>query len=243
MNIALVGYGKMGKSIEKIARERGHTISLVVNSKHPIEQADFSQVDVAIEFSTPSLALHHIHFFLDHNIPCVVGTTGWHEHLEEIREKALMRNAALLHASNFSIGVNLFFKINEEMAKLMGTQSDYKVTMEEIHHTQKLDAPSGTAISLAQGIIDHHEHYTNWNCLQNLENKQPATDKTISIDAVRLPDVPGTHKIEYTSPIDTITIAHQAHNRLGFAKGAVIGAEWLLYKHGVFTMRDVLTIK
>ena len=241
MNIALVGYGKMGKAIEKIAIDHGHTITTIVNSDNPIEQADFSNVDVAIEFSIPKLALKHIHFFLDHNIPCVIGTTGWNSELENITRKAIELNRSLLHASNFSIGVNLFFKLSEQLAQLMSNHPAYAVQMAEIHHTQKLDAPSGTAISLAEGIINNNENYDNWFCPEAETNN--VNNNGIKIEAVREPEVPGTHTIHYTSTIDTITISHEAHNRTGFATGAVVAAEWLLHKKGVFTMRDVLNIK
>lgn len=241
MNIALVGYGKMGKAIEQIALNHGHTITTIVNSEHPIESANFENVDVAIEFSVPKLALKHIHFFLDNHIPCVIGTTGWNAELDNIIRKAKGLNSSFLHASNFSIGVNLFFKLNEQLAQLMSNHPSYTINMEEIHHTQKLDAPSGTAISLADGIIKNNPHYENWFCPQAETNN--SANKGISIEAIRKPDVPGTHTIHYTSNIDTITISHEAHNRTGFATGAVVAAEWLLNKKGVFTMRDVLNIK
>jgi 4-hydroxy-tetrahydrodipicolinate reductase len=243
MNIALIGYGKMGKAIEKIALDRGHQITTIVNSENPIESVDFSKVDVAIEFSIPSLALHHIHFLLDNGIPCVVGTTGWHNHLEDISKKATELNASFLHASNFSIGVNLFFKLNEQLAQLMQPHKDYAVSMEEIHHVQKIDAPSGTAITLAQGVMANNAAYGDWKCPQNNEHHSSTSKKIINIEAVRLPDFPGTHHISYTSSVDTITISHEAHNRLGFASGAVVAAEWIHGKTGVFTMRDVLNIK
>jgi 4-hydroxy-tetrahydrodipicolinate reductase len=241
MNIALVGYGKMGKAIEKIAIEHGHTITTIVNSANPIEQANFENVDVAIEFSIPQLALKHIHFFLDNNIPCVIGTTGWNAELSNITQKANELNSSFLYASNFSIGVNLFFKLNEQLAELMSAHPSYKVSMAEIHHIQKLDAPSGTAISLAQGIIENNSNYNKWFCPQGETNN--VNNNGILIEAIREPDVPGTHSVNYSSTIDTITIHHEAHNRTGFATGAVVAAEWLIHKKGVFTMRDVLNIK
>jgi 4-hydroxy-tetrahydrodipicolinate reductase len=240
MKLALIGYGKMGKAIEQIALERGHEIIAIVNSQHPIESVDFSDVDVAIEFSTPTSVLQHIHFLLENKIPCVIGTTGWNDQLEEISIKTKHLQGALLHASNFSIGVNLFFKLNEVLATLMNGNSDYKAEMEEIHHTQKLDAPSGTAITLAEGIINHHPAYNDWNCPQSEKNH--TSNSSVCIAAIREPGVPGTHSIRYSSPIDTITITHEAHNRMGFATGAIIAAEWLKGKQGVFTMRDVLNI-
>lgn len=241
MNIALVGYGKMGKAIEQIALSHGHTITTIVNSEHPIESANFENVDVAIEFSAPKLALKHIHYFLDNHITCVIGTTGWNDELDNITRKAKELNSTFLHASNFSIGVNLFFKLNEQLAQLMSDHPSYNISMEEIHHTQKLDAPSGTAISLADGILKNNTNYEKWFCPQAETNN--TANNGISIEAIRAPDVPGTHTIHYSSNIDTITISHEAHNRTGFSTGAVVAAEWLLNKKGVFTMRDVLNIK
>jgi 4-hydroxy-tetrahydrodipicolinate reductase len=241
MNIALVGYGKMGKAIESIALAAGHTVITRVNSENPIDAADFKDVDVAIEFSVPHLALKHIHFFLDNDIPCVIGTTGWNNELEHVIQKAKELNRSFLYASNFSIGVNLFFKLNEQLAQLMSNHPAYAVEMQEIHHTQKLDAPSGTAISLAEGIINYNNNYDNWFCPEAETNN--VSNNGIKIKAVREPEVPGTHTIHYTSTIDTITISHEAHNRSGFATGAVVAAEWLLHKKGVFTMRDVLNLK
>ncbi len=241
MNIALVGYGKMGKAIESIALASGHTVTTKVNSENPIETADFQDVDVAIEFSVPHLALKHIHFFLDHDIPCVIGTTGWNKELEQVTQKAKQLNRSFLHASNFSIGVNLFFKLNEQLTALMSQHPSYHASLEEIHHIQKLDAPSGTAITLAEGIVSSNDRYTNWFCPQDQNSIK--SDSSLVIEALREPDVPGTHTIRYTSPIDTITISHEAHNRTGFATGAIVAAEWLLRKKGVFTMRDVLNLK
>lgn len=241
MRIGLVGYGKMGKEIEKVAIERGHEISVIVNSNNPIDQADFSSTDVVIEFSTPSAVKNNIHFLMDHKIPSVVGTTGWNDAIGEITEKVKSKNGALVHASNFSIGVNLFFKLNEQLAQLMNNHKDYYVSMEEIHHTQKLDAPSGTAITLAEGVINNHDAVADWNCPQS-EQKQ-AFNGGLEITAIREEDVKGIHKICYKSPIDKISIEHEAFSRKGFAMGSVVAAEWLINKNGIFTMRDVLNIK
>lgn len=241
MNIALIGYGKMGKVIEKIAISRGHKISAVINSANPIESVDFSNTDIAIDFSTPATVVEHIHFMLDLKIPLVVGTTGWNDQLAEISKKTNQTNGALLHASNFSIGVNLFFKLNEQLAKLMNNHKDYYVNMEEIHHTEKLDAPSGTAISLAEGIIQNHEAVEDWSCPQHPNKNE--FNGGVEITAIREPEVRGTHLVRYNSEIDTITIKHEAHNRDGFASGAVVAAEWLINKTGVYTMKDVLNLK
>lgn len=237
MKIALVGYGKMGKAIEKIALQRGHEIVLKSTSKNPLRKEDLSQVDAAIEFSIPATVLSNINLLLDANIPTVVGTTGWNDALQEVTNKVSATEGALLHASNFSIGVNIFFKVNEYLAKIMNTQKEYQCDMTEVHHMQKLDTPSGTAITLAEQIIANHGNYTGHFCEEN--NEKP-TDNAINIKAVREPEVPGTHIIDYTSEIDTITIKHEAHNRQGFALGAVVAAEWIHNKKGVFTMQDVL---
>jgi 4-hydroxy-tetrahydrodipicolinate reductase len=241
MNIGLVGYGKMGKEIEKVAEERGHKISAIVNSQNPITQADFSNTDIVIEFSTPSVVKENINFLLDQNIRCVIGTTGWNDSLTEVTEKVIKNNGALVHASNFSIGVNLFFQLNEQLARIMNSHKDYYVNMEEVHHTQKLDAPSGTAITLAEGIIKNVEAVDNWNCPQSESNKE--FNGGLEITAIREEDVKGIHKICYSSPIDKISIEHEAFSRKGFALGSVVAAEWLVNKKGIFTMRDVLNIK
>lgn len=240
MKIALIGYGRMGQAIETIALERGHTISAKVNSENPIETVDLTDTDVAIEFSVPKTVVKNINTLLDKKIPVVVGTTGWNDSLNEISKRVESEDLSLLHASNFSVGVNLFFKLNEQLAKLMNPHSDYYVSMEEIHHTKKLDAPSGTAITLAEGVISNHKAVDNWNCPQHPTNNE--FNGGIEINAQRIPDVPGTHEIRYQSDIDTISIKHEAHSRKGFATGAVIAAEWLINKKGVYTMRDVLEI-
>ena len=238
MKIALVGYGKMGKEIEKIALERGHSISVKITSENPMTVDNMIDSDVAIDFSTPHAVLDNIHFLLDHKLPSVIGTTGWNDHLSEVKQKSVNQEVGLIHASNFSIGVNLFFKLNEQLAQLMNPYDDYTVSMEEIHHTEKLDAPSGTAITLAEGIINNHPNVANWFCPQR--EKSESKEDAIQIDAIREKDVKGTHTVTYTSNIDTIRIEHEAHNRKGFALGAVIAAEWITNKKGVFTMQDLL---
>ena len=232
MKIALLGYGKMGKVIEQIALERGHEIVLRKSIDESFEGLE--KADVAIEFSVPDAAVSNISECFKNGISVVSGTTGWLEDYHKITSLCEENNAGFIYGSNFSLGVNLFFELNDYLAKMMAKFIDYNVEMEEIHHTQKLDAPSGTAISLANSIINH-TNYNNWT----LDN--PAVNE-FKIDAKRIENVPGTHTVSYTSKVDTIEIKHTAHNRDGFALGAVIAAEWLIGKKGVFTMRDVLNL-
>lgn len=232
MKIALLGYGKMGKAIETIALQRGHTI--VIKTSRDSDY-NINDADVAIDFSVPSAAYNNISNCLNNQVPVISGTTGWLEQYDDIVSLCEKQKGAFIYASNFSLGVNIFFELNETLAKMMAKLNDYKLDIEEIHHTQKLDAPSGTAITLAEGIIKNNSAYQDWQL-------DTASDKNIPIIAKRIPQVPGTHIISYTSPIDTIKIEHEAHNREGFALGAVIAAEWLADKTGVFTMKDVLNI-
>jgi len=232
MKIALLGYGKMGKVIEKIALERGHEIVLRKGSSDSFD--GITNADVAIDFSVPSSAVSHISECLNQNVPVISGTTGWLENYDEMVHLCQEKNGSFIYASNFSLGVNIFFELNNYLAKMMKNLSDYKVSMEEIHHTQKLDAPSGTAISLANGIIENTD-YVNWT----LENP---TANQIYIDAKRIENIPGTHSVFYDSKVDQIEIKHTANSREGFALGSVIAAEWLIGKKGVFTMKDVLGI-
>lgn len=232
MNIALLGYGKMGKIIERIANERGHTISLKADSK--TTNLDFSTSDVAIDFSLPSTAISNIKSAIDNNVPVISGTTGWLESYDDIVAYCTSKNGAFLYASNFSLGVNIFFEINRVLASLIAKYPDYKLDIEEIHHTQKLDAPSGTAITLAEDIINN-SNYKNWTL-------DEASIDDIHIEAKRIIDVPGTHSINYSSKVDTVEIKHTAHNREGFALGALVAAEWIADKKGVFSMKDVLNI-
>jgi 4-hydroxy-tetrahydrodipicolinate reductase len=233
MKIALLGYGKMGKVIERIAMERGHEIVLKKDENNTYE--GLSNADVAIDFSAPTAAVENISNCFQVNVPVVSGTTGWLEHYDHILALCHEKKGGFISSSNFSLGVNLFFEVNDYLAKIMAPYSSYSVAMEEIHHTQKLDAPSGTAISLAKGIIENSS-YTNWTL-------DKATTNEIHIDAKRIADVPGTHTVTYGSEVDSIEIKHTAHNREGFALGAVIAAEWLAGKQGVFTMKDVLNFK
>lgn len=233
MKIALLGYGKMGQVIERIALERGHEIVLKKDEFNTYD--GLSNADVAIDFSVPSAAVDNISASFNNNVPVVSGTTGWLDRYDEMIALCKEKNGGFISSSNFSLGVNLFFGLNEYLAKMMAKIDGYKVTMEEIHHIHKLDAPSGTAISLAQGVIEN-SNYKNWT----LEN---ATENDIHIEAVRTGEVPGTHTVTYDSGIDSIEIKHTAHNREGFALGAVIAAEWLAGKQGIFSMRDVLNIQ
>jgi 4-hydroxy-tetrahydrodipicolinate reductase len=230
MKIALLGYGKMGQVIERIALERGHEIVLKKDEFNTYE--GLAAADVAIDFSVPSAAVSNISSCFNLNVPVVSGTTGWLEHYEEMIALCNAKNGGFISSSNFSLGVNLFFEFNEYLAKIMSNFDHYKVNMEEIHHDQKLDAPSGTAISLAKGVIENST-YTDWTLNTPKEHQ-------IHIEAIRTGTVPGTHTVTYSSDVDSIEIKHTAHNREGFALGAVIAAEWLAGKKGVFTMKDVL---
>ena len=233
MNIALLGYGKMGKTIEQIAINRGHKIVLTVDKDD--ENYDITKADVAIDFSIPTVAFNNISNCLNNGVPVISGTTGWLEHYDKAVALCEEKKGAFIYASNYSLGVNIFFELNKTLAKMMSTLKQYNVPMEEIHHTQKLDAPSGTAISLANDIIALNSNFENWQLDESGE-------KTIPIVAKRIADVPGTHTIKYESEVDTISIEHIAHNRQGFALGAVVAAEWIVGKSGVFSMNDVLNI-
>lgn len=232
MKIALLGYGKMGHVIERIALERGHEIVLKKTSSSTYE--GITSADVAIDFSIPSVAVENIATAINNGIPVISGTTGWLENYHEMVQLCEEKDAAFLYGSNFSLGVNLFFELNDYLAKMMAKFKEYNVSMEEIHHTEKLDKPSGTAISLANAIINHSEKNT-WT----IENPKP---EEVFIDVKREENVPGTHSILYTSEVDYIKIEHVAHNREGFALGAIIAAEWIIGKKGVFSMKDVLDL-
>jgi 4-hydroxy-tetrahydrodipicolinate reductase len=237
MNIALIGYGKMGKAIEKIAIEKGHQITAIVDSKNPIELLKINNIDVAIEFTRPELARKHMVYCLEIGLPIVVGTTAWKEDLPAITELVNKQNGSLVHASNFSIGVNLFFEMNKKLAKIMEAHPAYKLEMTEIHHTQKLDKPSGTAVTLAEEIIEQNTNYNHWRLA---EDNELVNENEFFIHALREENVPGTHLISYESQIDSIHFEHVAHTRDGFALGAIVAAEWLQNKKGIFTMKDVL---
>jgi len=237
MKIALIGYGKMGKAIEKLALAKGHQITAIVDSKNSIENTNFDDVDVAIEFTRPELAVKHMNFCLEIGLPIVVGTTAWQNELKIIAENVSKYKGALVHASNFSIGVNLFFEMNKKLAKIMEAHPAYKLEMTEIHHTQKLDKPSGTAVTLAEEIIEQNTNYKHWRLA---ENNELENENEFFIHALREENVPGTHIINYSSPIDSIQMQHIAHTRDGFALGAILAAEWIKNKKGIFTMKDVL---
>jgi 4-hydroxy-tetrahydrodipicolinate reductase len=238
MKIALIGYGKTGKIIEEIAVSRGHSISAKCNSQNPLAEADLSDTDMAIEFTAPGMAVKHIELCLDRDIPIIVGTTAWNEHLPLVKELVLQKNGSLLYASNFSIGVNIFFEVNKRLAKLMSGNADYEAKIQEIHHTHKLDAPSGTAVNLANDILFENESVNSW---VHSEEMEPSTVRgQIGVTSFRKKDVPGTHRVEYQSEIDEIVIKHTARSRKGFAYGAVLAAEWLFNKKGVYTMEDVI---
>ena len=233
MQIALLGYGKMGKEIEKIALKRGHSIVI----KADLDTVyDISDADVAIDFSVPASAAGNIINCFKSNVPVISGTTGWLNQYNDVIEQCKEKDGAFIYASNFSLGVNIFFEMNKYLAKMMNQLKQYNVSIEEIHHTQKLDAPSGTAITLADGIIEN-SNLDSWKLIE--ENPK---NNEVPIIAKRIENVPGTHTVTYESEVDRIDMTHTAHNRQGFALGAVIAAEWIIGKTGVFTMNDVLNI-
>ena len=233
MKIALFGYGKMGKVIDKIAKKRGHKIIYRIDENSI--NYDLKKVDVAIDFSTPKAAFSNINMALENSIPIISGTTGWLDNYNKAVKLCNEKNGAFLYASNFSLGVNIFFEINRQLAKIMSNHPEYVIKMKEIHHIEKIDAPSGTAITLAESIIKETD-YQKWSLNKDFKENE------ISIEAQRLSDKTGTHEVMYKSDIDEIKIKHAALNREGFGLGAVIAAEWLIGKKGVFSMKDVLNI-
>ena len=237
MKIALLGYGKMGKEIEQIALQRNHTVVLKIDkeNKDTTTTAQLKQADVAIEFSTPNTVIENIYTCFKAHIPIVVGTTGWYHKFEEIKTTCEKENQALFYATNFSLGVNLFFKMNEEIAKMMNKFTDYEVSMQEIHHIHKLDKPSGTAITTAEKILTNYPQKKHWS----IDKK---VDTNLFIDVLREDEVPGTHTVFYKSDVDEISITHKAHNRKGFALGAVLAAEFLIGKKGIYTMSNLLDL-
>ncbi|MDT0607005.1 4-hydroxy-tetrahydrodipicolinate reductase [Croceitalea rosinachiae] len=232
MNIALFGYGKMGQMLEKIGITRGHQIVAKIDVDNA--NIDYSNIDVAIDFSTPDAAFENITNCFEHNVPVISGTTGWLSKMNEAKSICNRNKSAFIYASNFSLGVNIFFELNKSLAKMIANLEQYKVSLEETHHTQKLDAPSGTAITLAEGIIENAV-YSGWKMDEVEENEIPITSK-------RIGKVPGTHTITYESLVDAIEIKHTAHNREGFALGALVAAEWIQGKTGIFSMKDVLNL-
>ena len=236
MNIALIGYGRMGHEIESIAIKRGHTIKLIIdeNNTGDLNNTNLEKVDVVIEFTSPSAAFDNIVKCLEAKVPVVSGTTGWLESYEKACEICKKNKTSFIHSSNYSIGVNLLFMLNSELARHMEKYREYSVSIEEIHHTKKLDAPSGTAIAIAEGIEKEHSGYDKW-CFDT-----DTVAKGIPISSVREGVVPGTHTITWDSEIDTITLKHEAKNRKGLALGAVVAAEFIKSREGIFTMNDVM---
>jgi len=239
LKIALLGYGKMGKEVERTALQHGFEIIVKIDT--PEEWAkhygEVPLADVAIDFSTPDAVLHNIDRCFDLNIPLVVGTTGWYEHLEEVKSRCISEGKSMIYAPNFSIGMNIFFEMNKHLAKLMNHHSEYDVWMEEIHHIHKLDAPSGTAITLANDIISNISRKQKWNNMLSDQSDE------LGIRSVRQEEVPGIHTVTYESDADTIEIKHTAKGRKGLAQGAIVAAEWIKDKKGFFTMKDLLKQK
>ncbi|MDN3690001.1 4-hydroxy-tetrahydrodipicolinate reductase [Cyclobacterium jeungdonense] len=238
MNILILGYGKMGKIITQIAEQRGHHIVAKINIENvsDLDSLDTDKIDVAIEFSQPESAVGNITWCMEHQVPVVVGTTGWMDQKGEVESSCKRNNGSLFYASNFSIGVNLFFKVNAFLATLMSGQEGYQASIEEIHHTEKKDAPSGTAITLAESLLENNQHYREWK----LKAADSIPNEVLPIISKRIDPAPGTHTVTYASDIDTISIRHKAHSRKGFALGAVLVAEWLPGKKGVLSMNDFL---
>jgi 4-hydroxy-tetrahydrodipicolinate reductase len=238
MKLALIGYGKMGKEIEKIAIDRGHKIELVidVNNQADLTVENLKKCDVAIEFTIPDSAVENYYKCFEAGLPVVSGTTGWLDRKDEVHRKCKESGGTFFYGSNFSVGVNLFFELNKTLARLMGTRPEYSPEMTEVHHTQKLDAPSGTAISLAEDLIDIHPKIEKWK----KENRN--ADNELPIKSERRGEVPGIHTIKYDSDVDYIEITHSAKSRQGFALGAVLAAEYSLGHKGILTMKDMLKI-
>lgn len=238
MNIALIGYGKMGKAIEEIADNKGHCIVLKIDldNKKDLTISNLQKADVAIEFTGPDTAADNIYVCMDAGVPVISGSTGWLNKLAAVQDYCKEKNGSFLYASNFSIGVNLFFELNKKLAALMTNFPEYNVTIEETHHTQKKDAPSGTAITLAEQVIEEIPHKSSWT------NDAATSDSQLSIVSKRIDPAPGTHIVKYKSAIDDIEIIHTAHNRMGFASGALMAAEFIQNRKGIFTMKDVLNI-
>ena len=236
MRIALIGYGKMGKAIEEIAGQRGHQVVLTIDQPnlHEFTKENISKADVAIEFTSPHTAFDNIKNCLGFGIPLVCGSTGWTEQMDEIKKMVTHNNGAFIYSSNFSVGVNIFFEINKKLAGLMASHPDYEVNLKEIHHTQKKDSPSGTAISLAEQVLEDVSRKKKW------VNELSRNPEDLSIISERIDPAPGTHSVKYSSAIDDIEIIHTAHNRRGFALGSVLAAEFLQNKKGIFTMKEVL---
>ncbi|SEO21127.1 dihydrodipicolinate reductase [Mucilaginibacter gossypiicola] len=241
MKIALLGYGKMGKIIEKIALSRKHEIVLTIDHEtlHDLTPENLQKADVVIEFTTPASVLSNIEHCFNANVPVVIGTTGWYEKLPEVKQQCIDGNKSLLWASNFSVGVNVFFHVNKLLAKVMNKYPYYEVQVEEIHHTQKMDSPSGTAITIAEGIINNTDTKNEWVNVLTTDDKDDDANvapNQLLIESLRIDSVPGTHTVIYDSEVDSIEFKHTAHNRNGFALGAVLAAEWLHDKKGFYSV-------
>ena len=238
MRIVLIGYGKMGKAIEEVALHRGHEIVLKIDQPnlHDFTKENMAKADVAIEFTSPHTAFDNVKSCIEFGIPIVCGSTGWTERLEEMKKNCANKSGSFIYSSNFSVGVNIFFEVNKRLAALMAPHKDYEVILEETHHTQKKDAPSGTAISLAEQILERVKRKKQW------VNEISDNPEDLEIISQRIDPAPGTHSIKYSSAIDDIEIIHTAHNRKGFATGAVLAAEFIKDKKGFFTMKDVLNL-
>ncbi len=236
MKILLIGHGKMGKAIEAYAIERGHSLVAIIDVNDSITPVLTEQADVAIEFTHPDSAFENIKFCLENNLPILSGTTGWLDKMPEIENICKKNNGTFLYASNFSIGVNLFFKLNKFLAQIMNGQSGYRPSMVEVHHTHKKDAPSGTAITLAEGIISENSTVKSW------KNEKTSKNEELSIISERIAEIPGTHKITYQSEVDQISIEHEAYSRDGFVQGAVLVAEWLPSQKGMVKIDDFLKL-
>jgi 4-hydroxy-tetrahydrodipicolinate reductase len=242
MNILLLGYGKMGRTIEQVALSQGHSIvgRIDLNNRAEMDDLAHDAVDAVIEFSSPEAAEQNLRYCIGRGWPVVCGTTGWLDHRAEIEQAVRDRGSAFFYASNYSIGVNLFFRLNKVLARFMHRYPSYHVSMTEVHHTEKKDAPSGTAITLAEGLLDHLPHKTRWAVSEADKPAQGDLTGAIVIDSVREGNVPGTHVVRFESEVDRIEISHVAHSRQGFALGAVVAAEWLAGRQGVFGMDDLL---
>lgn len=240
MNILILGYGKMGKIISEIAEDRGHHIAAKINIENvsDLEELDASSIDVAIEFSQPEAAWENIMWALKRKIPVVSGTTGWLERKIEVEAACKAMDGTFFYASNYSVGVNIFFRVNKFLSKLMKDQDSYQIGLEEIHHTEKKDAPSGTAITLAEGILENVERLGGWE----LKSDTATATGMLPITSKRIDPAPGTHIVKYESEIDDVEIRHTAHSRKGFAQGAVLVAEWIKDKKGIYSMDDFLSL-
>lgn len=239
IKVALIGYGKMGKTIEKLIERDFQDMQVLLkitqDSLHELTIDNLKKVDIAIEFTQPATANDHVRMCFEAGIPVVCGTTGWYRQLNDVKQLCIEKKYALLYATNFSIGMNIFFEIHQRLAQLMSNK-DYRAKITEIHHTAKVDIPSGTAVTLAEQLIDHHQHYNQWA----LHREEPSDSMSLAIHAIREENVPGTHLVKYENEIDSIELIHAAKSRDGFAQGAILAARWLIGKRGYFGMNDVL---